>query len=157
MAQTQAARGWRRIAVAASVVLNIFFIALIGGHLLRGRPAIAPNESPVMRALASAEASLSPSDAAAFRQVMKTDAPRFEDAARQLAAARRAVGRQIAAEQFDADAVHQALVHWQKALNNFFDAFSDPLVEALAKVSPEGRRRLIAERQAVRAGTLRAQ
>ena len=31
-------------------------------------------------------------------------------------------------------------------------AFSAPLVDALAKVSPDGRRRLIAERQAVRAG-----
>jgi len=153
MAQTQAARGWRRIALPASIVLNIFFVALIGGHLLHGRPAIAPYANPLARALANAEASLSPSDAAAFRQVMQRDAPHFADAAKQLAASRRAVAQQIAAEPFNADAVHQALTRWQMALNNFFDAFSKPLVDALAKVSPDGRRRLIAERQAVRSGT----
>jgi uncharacterized membrane protein len=148
MAQTQARQGWRRIALPASIVLNIFLVALIGGHLLRGRPVIAPGENPLARALANAEASLSPSDAAAFRQVMRSDTPRFADAAQQLAAARRAVAQQIAAEPFNADAVHQALTRWQMALNSFFDAFSDPLVDALAKVSPDGRRRLIAERQA---------
>jgi uncharacterized membrane protein len=153
MAKTSAARGWLRIALAASIVLNIFFIALIGGHVLRGRLSTAPNENPLARTLANAEATLSPSDAAAFRRGMQSDAPHFEDAATKLAAARRAVAQQIAAEPFNADAVHQALKRWQMALNNFFDAFSDPLVDALAKVSPDGRRRLIAERQALRAGT----
>jgi len=153
MVQTPAVRGWRRIALPASIVLNIFLIALIGGHVLRGGPAIAPDANPLARALANAEASLSPSDAAAFRQVMQRDAPHFADAAKQLAVSRRAVAQQIAAEPFNADAVHQALTHWQMALNNFFDAFREPLVDALAKVSPDGRRRLIAERQAARAGT----
>jgi len=152
MAQIQAARGWRRIALPASIVLNVFFVALIGGHLLQRGHAIGPNAIPLARALQNAEASLSPSDAAAFRQVMRAGAPRFADAARQLAVARRAVAHQIAAEPYDADAVHQALSHWQVALNKFFEAFSDPLVDALGRVSPEGRRKLIAEREAERAG-----
>lgn len=152
MAQTHAARGWRRIALPASIVLNIFFVALIGGLLLRGRPAIGPNETPLARLLENAEARLSPLDAAAFRQVMRNDAPHFADAAQQLAAARRAVEQQVVAESFDADAVHQALSRWRLAQNSFFEAFSDPLVDALARVSPDGRRRLIAGQEAERVG-----
>ncbi|HVY17840.1 MAG TPA: periplasmic heavy metal sensor, partial [Rhodopila sp.] len=117
MAQTQArARGWHRIALPASIVLNLFLVALIGAHLFRVEHAPTAAESPLARALANAEASLSPTDAAAFRQVLRGDAQRYAGAAMRLSAARDAVRRQIVAEPFDADAVRQALGQWRAAV-----------------------------------------
>jgi uncharacterized membrane protein len=107
---------------------------------------------PLARALARIETSLPPQDAAAFLSAMRLNAPRYLDAAQRLREARREVGRQIAAEPFDEAAVKQALVAWQAAWNGFIDDFSGPLVDALAQISTEGRRKLIAERRAAGSG-----
>jgi uncharacterized membrane protein len=142
----RAASPWRRIALAVSIVLNLFFVALIGGHVLHNR-GIGAGGTPLMRALARAEASLPPRDAAAFGAVLRHDAPRYSDAMKQLEAARQELRRRITAEHFDETSVRQALLNWQTAWNGFFEKFSDTLVDALAQVSPEGRRRLVAERR----------
>jgi ABC-type sulfate transport system permease component len=140
---------WSRITLTASLLANLFLVALIGGHLLRiGRELGAA--TPLARALAHAEAALPPRDAAAFAAVIRRDAPRYEAAARQLGEARRAVQRQVVAEPFDPVAARQALAGWETAWVRFFDDFSGTLVEALAQVSPQGRRKLVAERRAAR-------
>ncbi|MBN9509186.1 MAG: periplasmic heavy metal sensor [Alphaproteobacteria bacterium] len=138
--------------LAASIVLNIFLAAVIGGHLLRNHFAEVGPRGLLVRALARAEASLSPADAAAFRAVLHRDAPQYEPAAKQLSAARGQLEDTITAEQFDEDAVRQALATWRVASDHFFDAFSEPLVDALAKISPDGRLRLVTERDAERRG-----
>ena len=102
------------------------------------------------RALADAETSLPPSDAAKFRDVMTRGAPLYAQSAKQLAEARAALQRQIVAEPFDRQAVHSAFVAWQQSWNRLLDNADDTLIEALAQVSPEGRRKLIAQRQAER-------
>jgi uncharacterized membrane protein len=139
--------GWRRIALPASIVLNLFLIALIGGHLVRNRLYDVNSETPLVRALARAEATLPPRDAAAFGAVMRRDLPRFAAAEKQLTDARQELRRQITAEQFNEAGVRQALDGWQAAWNRFFNDFSNPLVDALAQVSPEGRHKLVAARQ----------
>jgi uncharacterized membrane protein len=53
---------WRRIALPVSVVLNLFLIALIGGHFLHRPIPAAGSEGPLARALANMEASLSQQD-----------------------------------------------------------------------------------------------
>ena len=145
-------RGWRHRALLISIVLNLFLAALIVGHVLHHRQALSQEESPLAHALANAEASLPARDKPVFRQVVQRDMPDYAEAARRLVAARNDVERQIAAEPFQADAVRQALTRWRAAWNGFFDAFSGTLIDALGRISPEGRRSLIAERERVRAG-----
>ncbi len=141
----------RRVILALSLVLNVFLVALIGGFVWRHRihvvnPAGAPFGSPLNRALAAAEASLPRRDAAAFDAVIRREAPHFAQAGTQLLAARRAVGEAIIADPYDPQAVHQAFLAWQASWNQFANIFNGTLVEALAQVSPEGRRKLVIER-----------
>ncbi len=140
--------GWRRVALPASIVLNLFLVALIGGHLLSVRHSEPLAGDPLARALANAEASLSPADAAAFTAALRRDAPNYLEAARQLRTARVQLGREVAADTYDPARVRQALAAWQAAWSHFVDQFSDPLVEALGQVSPAGRHKLIADHRA---------
>jgi hypothetical protein len=144
-------RTWRRFALPASVLLNLFLIALIGGHLLR-HPAddVGPGGISLPRVLANAQASLSPSDAAAFGSVMRRDAPRYLESARKLADARAQLERQITAQQFDEPAVKQAFAVWQASADRLLDDIGSTLVDALGQVSPEGRQKLVANRRKAR-------
>jgi uncharacterized membrane protein len=137
--------GWRRLALPASIILNLFLIALIGGHVLHARREGVPG-TPLARALARAEELLPPQDAAAFRGVIQRDSAHYAEDWRQFLAARDQLERRIAAEPFDREAVRQGFDTWQAAWRRFFDDFSNTLVEALAQVSPEGRRKLVAGR-----------
>lgn len=138
--------------LTASLLFNVFLLAIIGGHVLRhhGERGVTPMSANLARALADAETSLPPSDAAKFRNVMTRGAPLYAQSAKQLAEARAALQRQIVAEPFDRQAVHSAFVAWQQSWNRLLDNADDTLIEALAQVSPEGRRKLIAQRQAER-------
>ena len=138
---------WRRIVLPASLIVNLFLAAVIGGHLLRGRPGASPGPVPLAQTLANAEAVLSPQDAAPFAAVFRRDAPHYAGAARQLAEARIALGQAITTEKYDPDAVRRALLDWQAKSDNFVDQFRDTLTDALAQVSPEGRRRLVDARR----------
>jgi len=137
--------GWRRALLPLSVVLNLFFIAFIGGHLLHIYKMEKGFGTPLGRALANAEASLSPRDAAAFGAVIRRGAPHYGQDLRQLAETRRELNHQVTAEQFDPEKTRQALAGWQTAWSRFIDDFGDTFVEALAQVSPEGRRKLTTE------------
>jgi uncharacterized membrane protein len=139
---------WRRMGMSVSVVLNLFLIALIAGHLWQVRRYEALSGAPLNRVLAEAEARLPPQDAAAFSAVVKRDTPQFTTAAQELADARLELGRQLTAEKFDQQATRQAFVVWRAAWNRFLGRFESTLVEALAQVSPEGRRELVKGRRA---------
>lgn len=140
----------RRWALSASVALNLFLVALIGGHALQHRAVHASSTTPLARALANAMDRLPSEDAAAFVGVIRRDAPNYAQAARELAQARQELRREVTAEPFDRDKTRQALAAWRKASSRFMDAFGDTLVEALAQVSPDGRRRLAADRRSTR-------
>ena len=135
-----------QIVLAVSIGLNLFLIALIGGHVLHQRHAAPNRGARFATALAKAEASMSPRDATAFRAVLRRDAPTYGEAELQLAIARHALAAAVTAPQFDKAKVHKAMDQWRTAWNNFFDNFSTPLVDALSKVSPKGRQNLVAER-----------
>jgi hypothetical protein len=90
-------------------LLNLFLMALIGGHLLRhGGHEVATASPSLPRILANAQASLSAPDAAAFGAVMRRDAPRYVESARKLVEARTHLERQITAQPYDAAATKQA-------------------------------------------------
>ena len=135
----------RRIALPASLVLNLFLIAVIGGHLLRGNftRLAAPPAGVPGRALANAMARLAPQDAAAFRRSLERDAPRFAPARQQLAERGAELARRVSAERFDPEATSQALAAWTASWDHFMASFDGPLVDALSQVSPEGRRKLM--------------
>jgi uncharacterized membrane protein len=144
---------WRWLALSLSTVLNLFLLGVIAGHFLGGGRPREVSITPMARAVERAEAALDPADAAAFRAVLDRDGPRYARSAEQVAAARRELARQIAAEPFDPRATSQALAVWRTSWNRFVDDFSGPLVDALAAISPEGRRRLIdARRQQLKRG-----
>jgi hypothetical protein len=138
---------WRRIALPASIILNLFLIALIGGHVLNPARRIANVGLPLARALARAQEVLPPPDAKAFGAVMERDAPRFVKSAQALRDARQELDRQIVANPFNPTAARQALKATQVAWDQFLDDFGDSLVDGLQQVSPQGRRKLIRETQ----------
>jgi uncharacterized membrane protein len=137
---------WGRLVLPVSLVLNIFLIALIGGHLLHRGPHERHEGLLLKRALADAEASLSAPDAAIFRSVILRDAASYSQAASELAKARDEIDRQILTEPFDKEAVKRAFAASRESWNHFTNDFADTLVDALASISPDGRQRLIMER-----------
>jgi len=146
MSETAAVKSWRRFALPASVILNLFLIALIAGHLWHAPLFMNIAEGrgmPLARALARAEALLPPKDAAAFGAVMRRDAPHLEKSVIELRRARLELDRQIAADPFSPQETREALLATERAWDHFVEDFSGTLVDALGQVSPEGRRKLI--------------
>lgn len=142
-------KAWR-IALALSVILNLFFIAVIGGYVWRNRIAGMGGRPPFAAALARAEAGLSPRDAKAFDAAIRQGVPQYIAAAWRLRQTRLAVRDQVTAEHFDPEKTRAALNDWQSAWNGFLSTFDDSLIKALAQVSPEGRRKLVAQRHVER-------
>ena len=138
-----AASRLRRTLLPASLILNLFLLAIIGGHIVHVRSAGEP--AMLARALQAAESSLGPRDAAVFNETLRADRPRFAAAAAALAHSREALADQILASHVDPASTHVALLAWRGDWIRFTDAFSGPLIDALAKISPDGRRRLVAE------------
>jgi uncharacterized membrane protein len=147
LTDTRARPAWPWVALALSTILNLFLLGVIAGHLLGGRAPRDVSISPMARAVERAEAALGPKDAAAFRAALDREGPRYAQSAEQVAAARRALARQIAAEPFDPVATNQALAAWRTSWDRFVGDFSGPLVDALTAISPPGRRRLIDARR----------
>jgi uncharacterized membrane protein len=146
---TRARSDWRWLALALSLVLNLFLLAAIGGHFLSRRvdsPRFAVG-TPMAGAIARAEAVLNPTDAAAFRAVLVREQPRYAASAEAVDDARRALARRIAAQPFDPRAVSAALDAWRDSWDRFMADFSSPLTDALSAISPQGRRRLIEMRR----------
>lgn len=137
-------RTW--LALSLSIVLNLFLLGVIAGHFLGGGSREV-TITPMARAVERAEAVLDPADAAAFRAALDRGKPRYIQSAEQVAAARRALARQIVAEPFDPRATTQAFAVWRTSWDRFVGDFSGPLIDALAAVSPAGRRRLIDARK----------
>jgi len=141
-------RAWTGIGLPVSVILNLFLAALIVGHLVQQpKSNVAPGAPGLARMLADAEASLSPPDAAVFGSVIRNDRSRYADAITEFIRARDRLSKQITSEPFDPAAVKQGLAAWRQSWNHLLDDFDDTLVEALAKISPDGRRRLIEDRK----------
>jgi uncharacterized membrane protein len=130
--ENREASNWRRFALPVSLVLNLFLIAMIGGHVWRVHRAGADAGTPMARALANIEANLDQRDTAAFRAVMRRDEPRISASWQQLIGARRELARELVAEPFDKRAAKQALIEWRTAGSRFLDDFSDTLADALA-------------------------
>jgi uncharacterized membrane protein len=134
---------WRRIALPASIILNLFLMAVIGGHIWRAHSRNDTVGMPIARAISRAEDVLPPQDAAAFGAVMRRDAAHYALTAQRLRDAREELNRQLVAEPFDPEATRRALQGLETAWAHFLNDFSGTLIEGLSQVSPEGRRKLL--------------
>ncbi|WP_300154162.1 periplasmic heavy metal sensor [Solidesulfovibrio sp.] len=137
--------GWRRFALPCSILLNLFLVAVIGGHLYSRYADHPRGKTMEARLLARVEATLAPPEAAAFKAVLSRDEPKFKEARKRLAAARTQLLREITADPYSKEGMATALRDWKTAWDGFAGAFAGTLVEALAQVSPEGRAKLVAE------------
>ncbi len=137
----------RQIALPASLILNLFLLALITGHIWHNRPPPAGSDKPLARALANVEATLSARDGAAFKVAILGDQAKFAAAGKKFEEARLELGRQITAVPFDPQATQHALEAWRASWNAFMADFQDPLIHALGQVSPEGRQQLVLQRR----------
>ena len=138
--------GWRRAAWAASLLLNVFLLAIVGGHLWRLRAFNGAGETPMGRILATVTTRLSAKDAGAFRAVLARDEPQLSIAATQLADSRKELAAALSAEPFDKQRAAQALAAWRRSGPVLLDQFGPSLIEAIGAVSPEGRRQLVQPR-----------
>ncbi|MFH7810803.1 MULTISPECIES: periplasmic heavy metal sensor [Acetobacter] len=135
------AKSWPyRWLLAGSLLLNLFLVASVGGQYLRHRERHMPI---FMRVLQHVTSRLDAQDAKTFRSVLHQEAPHYTQAQENLARARAEIDRQLLAPQFDPVATRAAMQQWQAAWNVFVSTFSDALVEAMGRLSPEGRRALV--------------
>jgi len=126
-----------------SLALNLFLGAVVGGQLLNHRKEEGPRRPLVAAMLQEAEGRLAPADAARFHAVMERQAPAYMGAAMALSRARAAVNQAILAEPYDPAAVRAAIGTWRADWIGFTGSFTDTLVDALAELSPDGRRRIV--------------
>ena len=138
-------RDWRRIALPCSIVLNLFLLAVIGGHFYSRYAGPLRDRTMLSRLLARVEATLPADEAAAFKAVILRDQDRFLMARQKLLAARQELMSQITADPYSKAGTTQALKDWKAAWDGVSGEFSGTLVDALATVSPQGRRKLVAE------------
>lgn len=130
----------RRWLLAGSLLLNLFLVAAVGGQYLRHH---AGNGPVLMRVLQHVTSRLDAQDADAFRTVLRREAPRYAQAQENLARARAEIDRQLLAPHFDPEATRAAMQQWRGAWTVFVGTFSDALVEAMGRLSPQGRRALV--------------
>jgi uncharacterized membrane protein len=141
---------WQRVVLPLSLVLNVFLIAAIAAHVLHNRVNAKGAEGSLAKALATVASKLSDPDAKAFGDVMRREAPHYQDAIRNLGLARETLEDAIAAEPFDPAGARTAYGAWQQNLTTFSRDFGDALIDGLAAISPEGRHTLIEERRRAR-------
>lgn len=134
-----------RMLVAASLLLNLFSVSYFCGRILRGH--LEEDPSALAWILSSSDRALDRRDAAAFRKVLQQQAPRYSDAAAALSRTRTILADRVTANPFDPSSVRSALAAWRSDWNRFNEALSGPLIAALQSISPEGRRRLVRQRQ----------
>lgn len=139
-------KGWR-VVLFASLALNLFLVAFTTGRLLHSGIHGHRTGGSLARALTNSGASLSGTDATTFNAIVQRDAARYTEAAQNLTKSRKELRHQIAADPFDPVATKQAYTRWQKDLNVYIDDVGDTFIEALTQISPQGRRKVLEQRE----------
>jgi hypothetical protein len=135
--------GLTRLGFQVSIILNLFFLALIGGFFLRPIIFAHQTDDPIDRAIALVEGQLGPSDAAAFDAIMTRDKAQNTEAKRQLISSRDALESELAVEPFDQARAKVAVANTRQAFDRFIEGFSATVLDALNQLSPAGRKRLV--------------
>jgi uncharacterized membrane protein len=118
------------LALAASVVLNVFFLGIAAGRLIRrGHEPASPGE-------------IERSVDAPMRGVWRNHDGALRRKGEAVRMARRAVREALVAEPFNATALESSLTHLRAETDDAQVALHAALVEAARELSPEERRRL---------------
>jgi uncharacterized membrane protein len=127
-----------RAALGASLALN-----LVLAGLLLWPDSFRPRG---VRGLeARMERVLGPADRGTFRAIMDSNRPRYEARQQALRQARPLVGQAIGAEPFSEERLRAAMAVGREHWRAFSESYEDSLAHATAAISPDGRRRLLAD------------
>ncbi|EHM01975.1 hypothetical protein HMPREF9946_01711 [Acetobacteraceae bacterium AT-5844] len=127
-----------KVALGASLAVNCVLAGLLfwqDDHRPRG----------VRGLQARMERVLSDEDRATFHAVMDANRPRYEEAQRAMRQARPLIPKAIGAEPFSEEALRAAMALNREKWLAFSETFEGSLAQATAAISPEGRRRLLAD------------
>jgi uncharacterized membrane protein len=127
-----------KAALGASLALNLVFAGLLFWPDA-GRPHGARGLQARMERVLPAE------DRATFHRVMEENRPRWEPLEQAMRQARPQIGRAIGAEPFSEQALREAMAQGRQRWHDFSGVYEDSLAKATAAISPDGRRRLLAD------------
>ncbi|MBO1325747.1 periplasmic heavy metal sensor [Acetobacter sp. TBRC 12305] len=130
---------WRGLFVL-SVLLNLFFVALNIGHHFEHHPDGPPPFGVMTHMFQHVGSRLSPADAQIFQTMMQQEGSRYTQAREELMSAQDDLNRLLLDPNFDAGAVHAAMLRRQAAWDSFVGGFNNALVDAMNQMTPQGRR-----------------
>lgn len=142
----------RQVALRASLVLNVFLLALIVAYLVRAQVAEGTAHPEGEGIISRLTAVLPAEDAARFRAQLDLMRPQYEPQRKHIGEARQVLLEAIARDPYDPSAVRQALDDYQQSWRDFTSRFNQAFLAALDTVSPHGRAKLAAAAEMARGG-----
>jgi uncharacterized membrane protein len=131
---------WRRLALGASLALNVLLLAYVATQLLQPPPQRpAPRAVGIQAMIERISRDLPPGDKQIFEEAFARDRPRLMAASEQMRAARRSLDATIAARPFDPAATRAAIEQWRDAWQRMSAMFNESFLAALQEISPDGR------------------
>ena len=131
----------RRAGLWLSVALNLFFIAMLAAHEVRG-PRPPPGPEVLVEEMARA---MPQADGERFRDAMARERPWYEMSRTRQRDARRALAAALRAEPYDEAAVDAAFLEFQHVGAETLQRFGQSMLPILPQLSHAGRE-AIAER-----------
>ena len=134
-------RRWRIAGITASVLLNVFLIGIVVGHVSSLRALPRRFDGPLVR---PANLKALPADERAhYETVMKPHREGIRQARQAHRRARETVEADIAAPTFDAQKLSADLAALRKANSTLQANANEALVDGLSALSPESRAALV--------------
>lgn len=130
---------WRTVALLASVGLNLFFAGMMLSR--PSHPYGPPGPPDPERFVADLTRGMAEADAAIVRAAFKAHEPVIRNL-RDRGGARRRISDAIAAEPFDAAALGRVMEEVDAERDARDTEFRRMILEAVTKLSPEGRRQI---------------
>ena len=140
-----------RIALAASLAVNIFFVAFVGAQLWRSRTdlpsfvgdsAQTPGLAVAQMALQRAADALPANDRAALRQALMARIPVLRETQEQYLQAAEAARKEVSRTPIDPAALRSSIDAAVVARQKIAPIIGDLLADAILHMSDEGRQRL---------------
>ena len=132
----------RLVLSAVSLLLNVFLVGIIAGHLLSARGAPVRKPDPALVPVAHVRA-LPDDERRSFNETMRSHRAAIRAARQAHRIARANIEAAIAAPIFDRDAVAAAFAALQQKNAAVQEAVNAALVDALQDLSPQSRASLV--------------
>jgi uncharacterized membrane protein len=138
-------RRWLGAGIAASLLLNVFLVGIVAGHLFVGDRAVARPVAAGSGALVpQAHVRALPADEKKiFNTTMNTHRDAIRSARKRHRAIRLEIQADIAAPNYDRAKVAADFLALREANRSVEEAVNDALVDSLGKLSPQSRAALV--------------